>query len=265
MFKKLPKLHQAVIQNDLNSVREFAHNFAREEVDSLGFNAIEIAKLLGREKCVTLLEPSLQPKSFLIGLKNYNHLLPLHQKQFLTTFGMNYRSHLYFDSYQRIKEVISNCPYVLRFWTKENQMLGEKYKREIWEGGSARLVIRWVNDQVGYGLFADEYLPSGTYVGEYTGRVRRLYRFHHNENPYCLHYPTKFWSLKYFVVDALKEGNELRFVNHSTNPNLQPFSAVDRQLIHQIFLTTRPVKKGDQLVFNYGEDFWRDRQPIETQ
>lgn len=258
----LPRLHQAVIANDLQAVRQFADEV--ESVDSYGFNALEIAKLLGRDECIKFLQPNLQTKTFLVGLRNYNRLLSLQSKQFPATFGVTYRSHLHVKSYDKLTELLRNCPLILRTpLGKENQFLGEKFKRQLWDGANVKFVISWVNDQIGYGLFADEDLPSGAYIGEYCGFVRRLSRFHHDENSFCLHYPTIFWSFEYFVVDALNEGNELRFMNHSSEPNVEPFSAVDRRLLHQIFLTSKPVSKGEQLLFDYGSDFWRKRRAVE--
>ena len=123
----------------------------------------------------------------------------------------------------------------------------------------ANVSIRWIDDDVGYGVFAEEDFEAGTYIGEYTGQVRTLNRWRPDSNAYCLQYPTRLFSWKYFIIDAFKEGNETRFINHNDVPNLQLSCAVDRGLSHLIFFTNRKVKKGEELTFDYGPDFWRHR------
>lgn len=158
------------------------------------------------------------------------------------------------------KEAARNCPYVLRNrWTGgENLELGEKYRQRL--GDVADVSIRWIDPTFGYGLFTEKPLAKGEYIGEYTGVVRRLYRFHPDHNAYCFHYPTRFWSWKYMMVDALHEGNELRFANHSDDPTMEPLCMVDQNLLHLLFFAKRDLEEGEQLTFNYGEDYWRRRK-----
>jgi len=38
---------------------------------------------------------------------------------------------------------------------------------------------------------------------------------------------------------------------------------VDRSFLHTVYFAARDVKKGEQLTFNYGADYWRRRgKPI---
>ena len=58
-----------------------------------------------------------------------------------------------------------------------------------------------------------------------------------------------------YVIDATN-GNLTRFINHSYNPNLQPMYAFIEGFYHLIFLTIKPIKNGEQLAYNYGNNYW---------
>ncbi|MCB1119884.1 MAG: SET domain-containing protein-lysine N-methyltransferase, partial [Chlamydiia bacterium] len=102
----------------------------------------------------------------------------------------------------------------------------------------------------------------GDFIGAYTGLVHTLTE--QEQNPYCFHYPTTFFFSQVLAIDAAKEGNLLRFLNHSNTPNLQPAWGMDRNLLHLTFFTNRPIEKGEQLTFNYGPHFWRHRDVIHS-
>ncbi|MBA3958167.1 MAG: SET domain-containing protein-lysine N-methyltransferase [Parachlamydiaceae bacterium] len=216
-------------------------------INKWGFTALEWARLLGNEE---------SPHTSKVVLPRYKRTVDLNPKQFQTTFGARYLRHSHFESEARLEEVLRNCPLLIKWLGTANREYARQYKKEIATGHVAEVIIRWIDDEIGYGLFADADLPEGAFVGEYTGVIRRIYRKAPDSNPYCMHYPTKWWSLKYFAIDSSTEGNELRFVNHSrSQANLQPLCAMERNLLHWIFVTTCEVNKGEQLFFDYGDAF----------
>jgi SET domain-containing protein len=182
--------------------------------------------------------------------------------QFENYFGINYASHLHFDNLNILKNVIRNCPWILRSskWGEEHRQLALKHKKELNTGFVANVSIRWIDDDFGYGVFAEEDFEENTYIGEYTGQIRTLSRWRPDSNAYCFQYPTRFLSWNYYIIDAFKEGNEMRFVNHSQEPNLQPSCLVDRGLSHLVFFTNQKIKKDEELTFDYGPDYWRHRK-----
>lgn len=120
--------------------------------------------------------------------------------------------------------------------------------------------IKWINPILEYGLFTAADLPERSFIGEYTGVIRQIDKKHPDLNSYCFHYPTRFWSAKYFVIDSLHEGNASRFINHSNQPNLQPLWLVNRGVLHLIFIANQFIAKGAELTFNYGSDYWMRRK-----
>ena len=176
-----------------------------------------------------------------------------------TFFKFKFCSSLIFPDTTVFEKVKKNCPYILRYrWlTPENYDFSIVNTKE-----KTPFSIRWINSDMGYGLFTEEDIKKNTSIGEYVGVVRQLYRYKGQQNPYCFHYPTKFWSFNYFVIDAERQGNLTRFLNHSDNPNLKPICVVDNKILRLFFITNTDIKKGSQLFFDYGKDFWTHRKKV---
>ena len=120
-----------------------------------------------------------------------------------------------------------------------------------------------------WGLFAEEPIPSGAFVVEYTGEIITVksgdnrgrkydsagmsYLFDMNDCESDDEYDSKvqrkfkdnFFPL---CVDATYYGNESRFINHSCEPNLKSFNLVtevESVTYHRIaFFATRNIHKG---------------------
>jgi hypothetical protein len=252
-------LHEAIINDDFTVLNDQAFiDRWREVADGMGFLPIEIAKFLGKYKALELIGGKL-PVKFNLQPNGMDKPVELSLSGFEKGLGFRYRPYLTFSSYSSLQEVVGQCPYILRnrIIARENYEWNKSFRKELSEGLTAPLFIKWIDPILGYGAFTSEEIPSGTFVGEYTGIVRRLYRRHPDQNPYCFHYPTKLWSLKYYTVDSMKEGNITRFINHSSRPNLLPICVVDRKLLHLVFVAGRTIKTGEQLTFDYGNDYWR--------
>jgi SET domain-containing protein len=137
--------------------------------------------------------------------------------------------------------------------------LGQKYIEKINAAYIPRVSIRWINDKIGYGLFAEEEILNGSYVGEYTGIVRRNdRRYFEPLNNYCYEYPVDDEIGRSFVIDAT-QGNLTRFINHSSKPNLQPTYAFYDGYYHLIFISLRLIQKGEEFSYDYGESYWNLR------
>ena len=134
--------------------------------------------------------------------------------------------------------------------------LGEKYRKEIEVNEWPLVSIRYINDNVGHGVFAEELLKADCYIGEYTGIVRENTRIYFVPlNNYCFQYPVLDRTGRNFVIDGTK-GNFTRFINHSPKPNLQPAYAFVDGFYHLIIFPNRDIQKGEQLSYDYGESYW---------
>ena len=258
-----PPLHRAVIEGNVSMVRSLRQNPQNERVrNHLGFTPPELAFMLGREQIVELLQPS-PLRSIRVRLTTGEHIL-ISESDFQTRFGVKYCSHLLFRDYAFLRRVIAECPLLLKLGPRaeEARNKGLYFSRHLFSGVVGNVFIAWVSREIGYGLFAASPLAKGSYIGEFVGLVRRLYRLHPDPNPYCFHYPTRFCSLRYMVIDALQTGNETRFINHGNRPNLSPLWVVNRNLLHLLFFANTDIAEGSELTYDYGPDFWRNRTPI---
>ncbi len=260
--KLLSPLHRAVVDGDVIVLKKMIQQgIDLHGRDPLGFTPQELAQLLGKKECQFLLQ-DVPTTSFSVQGKGEEQPKKLSIAAFEAFFGVVYRPYLYFPSYAALCQTIANCPYILRckWLAQENYALTQQYKRSLMQGMLAPLYVKWMNDSLGYGILAEKEIVKGSFVGEYTGVVRQLLRLQQNQNAYCLHYPTRFWSRQYMVIDALQEGNLMRFMNHSDCPNVEPVCLVDRGLLHLAFIAKCDITQHTQLTFDYGNDFWQHRQ-----
>jgi len=271
LFKLLkecePPLHKAIINDHIEEVRTIIERspISKEQRNSHGFTPLELAHFLDKKELLPLLTTE-SHRTIALALQGENNPSNLHKEEFEQAIAVHYLSHLKFPSYSHFKEVIKNCPLIIknRFLGQENHLLGEEFIEKISQGFLADVTIRWIDHDIGYGLFANDDLSEGAYIGEYTGIVRPLPRSKKQTNGYCFHYPTRFWSWNYYVIDSYKEGNELRFVNHSKSANVEPKCLYDRGLLHIAFFAKRDIERGEELTFDYGEDYWQHRQQKDT-
>ncbi|KZT66618.1 SET domain-containing protein [Daedalea quercina L-15889] len=102
-------------------------------------------------------------------------------------------------------------------------------------------------------------MPKSTAIGEY---IAELFPNEFNEQ---LDIVQKHRHLNYtftlnadHILDSAWVGNDTRYLNHAqgegenTTAEIQWVSGEHRIL----FFTTRYIKKGEELLFNYGENYW---------
>lgn len=104
----------------------------------------------------------------------------------------------------------------------------------------------------GLGLFTGEDIEWGQRIIEYQGQqitekeVRRRQRFYDSIGFTCL---MQFSDGR--GVDGSVGGNESRFINHSTKPNI---GALRENEWGIVFYSLDDIAKGEELTFNYGFD-----------
>jgi hypothetical protein len=106
----------------------------------------------------------------------------------------------------------------------------------------------------GMGLFVAKNVAKGGYLGEYVGEIltdaeseRRGALYDKNHLSYL------FGLNKDRTIDATRQGNKFRFINHSaTRPNCHA-RVVLANCTHRIgFYSLRALKAGEELFFDYG-------------
>ncbi|KZP00603.1 SET domain-containing protein [Calocera viscosa TUFC12733] len=109
----------------------------------------------------------------------------------------------------------------------------------------------------GWGLFADEPIRLGQYVGEYFGEYMSVER-EDLEDPVAKfiersygYAATKGWS-----INSANIGNETRFMNHVTKPNVKARPVIVNGDVRIGFTALAPIRKGEEMFLDYGPHFF---------
>lgn len=107
----------------------------------------------------------------------------------------------------------------------------------------------------GKGIFAEEIISPDQIIGEYVGEMiskslsderEQRYKCHGMESIYM------FGVSKNFVLDATKFGSNLRFMNHSCQPNCYAEIKVFNSSIRRVFFAAeRLIRPGEELTIDY--------------
>lgn len=139
--------------------------------------------------------------------------------------------------------------------------LSQKYSLQIAQGYVAPMSIRFINDQIGYGTFAEGDIAVDQMVGEYTGVLMEFKDI--KDTKYTWDYLSGYdadGKLLKLSVDAAQFGNEMRFVNHDYQPNAVMKYIPEGGLWHVVYIASRPIKKGEQILTNYGQRYWSGKR-----
>lgn len=113
----------------------------------------------------------------------------------------------------------------------------------------------------GRGAFATRPIRKGAriieYVGERISQAEADTRY--DDTAMSRHHTFLFNVDEDTVIDAAREGNDARFINHSCAPNCQAFLEGDRIYIYSL----RDIAEGEELVYDYSYDRTEDMGPEE--
>jgi len=237
--KKFPA-HLAVIKNQPELLQDNKHIY---EENHLGLTPYDLAYHLNRRSCLKMLD-------------NKNFTWNKFNMDFTT---INFLPTLTFDSYATLKKIVKiGQKYINKgYFMQQRLWYGARYESEILENILPSLHIRYINDIIGFGLFANAVIKPGTFLGEYSGILKKRKKKLLKNNFYCMRYAFYENDFRY-VIDASLSGNHTRFMNHSNNPNVTIKSAVVKNILRIIFIAIKPIKKDEQLVCHYGDAYWED-------
>lgn len=140
-----------------------------------------------------------------------------------------------------------------------------RYARLIKDSYMAPVYIRRINDKVGYGVFAGSELDKGAFIGEYTGVIQEAEeKAGHEldeggfESDYSWYYLEEIEQAPSLEINGRFEGNELRYVNHGNEPNVDVEHALVDGYWVLFFKTARKINADEQLLISYGDAYWED-------
>lgn len=248
------RLHRAIEENDPETVSVLLEYGANPLLpNNEGLTPIDFACYLQRPACRQVLELH---ESETFYLQTENIITPVPRYEMEEIFHFTHSDHLLFPCIETIEYV----SYLTANFISEKQQklalsFGEKYANQIQKGQTADLFVSFVDNDIGYGLFSKKTIEKGSYIGEYVGEIIQPLK---GQDPsYQMKYILDTINGQALIIDAKKKGNLLRFANHEENGNIQPVIAHLHNLIHVIFLASRPIQAHEQLCYDYGRGHWK--------
>ncbi|MFA6118904.1 MAG: SET domain-containing protein [Parachlamydiales bacterium] len=200
-------------------------------------------------------------EKYTFKIKKENIVFSYTKKQLEDLLEIEYLTSLKFESAKICSNVQKLCLNAARngYLNKENVWFGCFYEKEISTHFVPDVYIKWIDPIKEYGLFANSDLPNRAYLGEYTGVIKKYNRLIDNKNSYLFEYHIGYKKSPY-TIDAREKGSIIRFVNHSSKPNIVPLSVYLDGAMHLIFRTNRKIKKDEELTYDYGPNYWKKRE-----
>ncbi|KAK7933262.1 hypothetical protein WMY93_004158 [Mugilogobius chulae] len=156
------------------------------------------------------------------------------------------------DFCQREPQVLYECNHACSCWrTCRN--------RVVQNGLRVRLQV-YRTQKIGWGVRAMQDIPQGTFICEYVGEIITDTEADKREDDSFL-FTLGNKVGEAHCIDSRLFGNVGRFLNHLCEPNLL---AVKVFTMHQdlrfpriAFFSSRPIRAGDQIGFDYGDHYWK--------
>lgn len=149
--------------------------------------------------------------------------------------------------------------YTYNKWTIEvgEKTINSDYDEKIRQGYEAQVYIKFIDEHVGYGVFAEQDIQAGEFISFYSGMLANTIDI--KDHSYSADY---YLRGNLFSVDAKRAGNFSRFINHSDNPTINVcYHNVDG-IWYAVFIANTLIKKDEQLLVNYGSSYWGGTKPI---
>ena len=108
----------------------------------------------------------------------------------------------------------------------------------------------------GQGLFTKVRLEPEDTIGYYTGEVISSEEFHHPDRPFSAYV---LWVChSHIIVGEGPKANYTRFINHSDQPNAS--LTVSSRWKSARFEALRTIEPGEEIFFDYGDDYWEKEE-----
>ncbi|KAG1676074.1 hypothetical protein FOA52_014939 [Chlamydomonas sp. UWO 241] len=114
----------------------------------------------------------------------------------------------------------------------------------------------------GFGLFATEPIKAGSFIIEYVGEVLEEEEYLRRKEFYFEVGQRHYYFMNIGngeVIDAAREGNNARFINHSCDPNCETQKWLVRGELAIGLFTLKDVAIGEELTFDYNFERYGDK------
>ncbi|QEN06101.1 SET domain-containing protein [Thiospirochaeta perfilievii] len=142
----------------------------------------------------------------------------------------------------------------------EFENLADRFGEKILNRELNDLYIEKTIDR-GYGLFANRDIEKDSFIGVYLGIIREedeMVPFDESgfDTDYAWDFPDEIEGFPQLEINAKYSGNELRFANHGSEPNIDVEHTVVNNMWYIFFISNRVIKKDEEVIISYGEAYW---------
>jgi hypothetical protein len=122
-----------------------------------------------------------------------------------------------------------------------------------------RIYASFINGEMGFGAFANVFIPAWTVVGEYVGVISN--KGFNTDYAWIYHSKPKDSEGNHMKlrVNARTHGNMTRFLNHSDYPNCSVIHVPYENRWHTLYITNSNIVPDQELTVYYGETYWKTR------
>lgn len=192
------------------------------------------------------------------------------KKELFASRGIEYGNKIIVD-YAKFYELNHKDPARLIQLTVPVYSQGCPFTKEIEMNQKPAIYLKWVSFDIGYGVFADQNIASGTFLGVYTGKLR-LYKpvFYDKKGlsvaqqevdntDYAWTYPMRAPGNFPLLIDAQFVGNELAFVNFSANANAAVVYFLHKGIFMPCYIAMRDIMANEEITIDYGGGYCQAR------
>jgi len=115
--------------------------------------------------------------------------------------------------------------------------------------------------QAHYGVFATDEIKKGNDLGTFGGIVRLMPKGWKEKSEKCDYALVMDLGHFTYVIDGKKWANEMVLMNDyrgiSKNPNVHFKTIIHRGRYYPMFYAAKEIEKGDELVWDYGDQYWQ--------
>ncbi len=191
---------------------------------------------------------------------------PTYKKRFGISTPIRYMHNVVVDP--RAKESYNRA---WKKFNKENEQFGSVLRRKRFDSFlkkieklgddllyTKRVEIRFISKAVGYGVFAKENIAPYSILNLYAGILKKDADIASNNDSTFM-----FTDFGKFSIDAQKQGNWCRFMNHCADrdpkTNVVAWEHYSEWGPRIIFTASnKGIKKGSQLLYSYGDSYWEE-------
>ncbi|EGG23421.1 hypothetical protein DFA_05553 [Cavenderia fasciculata] len=244
---KITPLHMSFIMGNTAIAKLLLENGANYDLmDGFRARPLDYARL---RKMTSM---SIPPRPQTVSIYNYKNSATV-ESWTLDRFERELSIHYDASITASLEYLIELC--FSSFQINADQTFRDKYLKMIERsGGEENVIVGWISDQVGWGLYANKDFQKGEYIVRYGGRINSA----ENMVTHCYNMMS---SMDGFGLDAYRHRSMGGMINHSAKHKNAESECIFEYGAEQAIITaTKFIGRGQQIFIDYSNSYWNPDQ-----